>query len=57
LIGFIFSQVPEETEKGNQPKADRSVCGGGVLSLCNISVEETPGPDLSGQCGEGKTPP
>jgi hypothetical protein len=33
------------------------VTGGRVLSFCNVSVGETAGTDLSGQCGGGKTPP
>ena len=28
-----------------------------ALSFRNLSVGETAGPDLSGQCGGGKTPP
>jgi hypothetical protein len=27
-----------------------------VLSFCNVSLGEPAGPDLSGQCGGGKTP-
>jgi hypothetical protein len=33
------------------------VTGGRVLSFRNVSVGEPAGPDLSGQCGGGKTPP
>jgi hypothetical protein len=33
------------------------VIGGRVLSFRNVSVGEPAGPDLSGQCGGGKTPP
>jgi len=33
------------------------VTGVRALSFRNLSVGETAGPDLSGQCGGGKTPP
>ena len=33
------------------------VTGVRALSFRNVSVGETAGPDLSGQCGGGKTPP
>jgi hypothetical protein len=33
------------------------VTGVRVLSFRNLSVGETAGPDMSGQCGGGKTPP
>ncbi|MGM0381926.1 MAG: hypothetical protein ACQEQO_00310 [Thermodesulfobacteriota bacterium] len=33
------------------------VTGGRVLSFGNVSVGGPAGPDLSGQCGGGKTPP
>jgi hypothetical protein len=33
------------------------VTGGRVVSFRNVSVGEPAGPDLSGQCGGGKTPP
>jgi hypothetical protein len=33
------------------------VTGGRVLSFRNVSMGEPAGPDLSGQCGGGKTPP
>ena len=33
------------------------VNGGRVPSFRDLSAGETAGPDMSGQCGEGKTPP
>jgi hypothetical protein len=33
------------------------VTGVRALSFRNLSVGETAGPDMSGQCGGGKTPP
>ncbi|MFO8164704.1 MAG: hypothetical protein R6T98_09245 [Desulfatiglandales bacterium] len=33
------------------------VTGGRVVSFRNVSMGEPAGPDLSGQCGGGKTPP
>ncbi|MFO8163638.1 MAG: hypothetical protein R6T98_03795 [Desulfatiglandales bacterium] len=67
MIGFIFSQFPEETEKGNQPKANRSVCGGGGAVFSQRLSGGNPGPRFIGAMrrasgseslplGEGKTP-
>jgi len=62
IFNTLFTcQLPEQTHivftSWIHSPTSFEVTGGRVLSFRNVSVGEPAGPDLSGQCGGGKTPP